>query len=148
MEKNNRLNDIISLIEKYEIDTQEELTAKLKELGYNVSQATVSRDIKNLNLIKSAGSGKKYKYVKSLAISSLSDKIKNLFKQVTISITAANNLLVVKTLAGNAGTAGMAVDAMHISEILGTIAGDDTLLIVAKSNSDAELILKSLRTLF
>ena len=74
-------------------------------------------------------------------------KIIDLFKNVTLSINCANNLIVVKTLAGNAGTAGMAIDNMKIPNVLGTIAGDDVLLIIAKTNGDAECIVKSLRTI-
>jgi hypothetical protein len=76
---------------------------------------------------------------------SVSPKIIELFRQVTLSIEAANNLLVIKTLAGNAGTAGMAIDHMGINNILGTIAGDDTLLIVAKTEKDAKIIEKGLK---
>lgn len=148
MTKKDRHDSIINLISEQEICTQEELTEKLISLGYNVSQATVSRDINELNLIKTEGANKKYKYtVTKVTEGVLSPQIINLFKQVTISMACANNLLVIKTLAGNANTAGMAVDQMHFSQVVGTIAGDDTLLVVAKSNSDAEFILKSLRML-
>lgn len=148
MTKKERLNLILELITENEICTQEELTEILVAKGYNVSQSTISRDLNELNLIKVEGSNKKYKYAKtSLADKELTPQIINLFKQVTISMACANNLIVIKTLAGNANTAGMAVDQMHFSQVLGTIAGDDTLLIVANSNSDAEYIVKSLRML-
>ena len=71
----------------------------------------------------------------------------SLYRQVTLSISSANNLIVVKTLSGNANTVGMVIDAMHLPQVLGTIAGDDTLLIVAKSNSDAEVVVKILRSI-
>lgn len=145
--KKNRLDDILNLINEHEIDTQDELTEKLNVLGYNVSQATVSRDIKQLNLVKAPGVIKKFKYVKSVSDFKISDKFKNLFKQVTLSISVAKNLVVVKTMSGNASTAGMAVDGMNIKEIMGTIAGDDTLLIVSKSDSEAEIIKNTLRNL-
>ena len=148
MTKKERLNLIIELIENYEIDTQEELTEKLTEKGFNVSQATVSRDIKELNLIKSNGTTRKFKYVRNKDLSAeISPKIVNLFKQVTLSIIPAGNLIVIKTLSGNAGTAGMAIDEMKISQCVGTIAGDDTLLIISRNNADAETIIKRLRTL-
>ena len=149
MTKKQRLNEILSLITDYEIGTQEELTDKLNALGYNVSQATVSRDINELNLIKKqTGLQKKYKYsIASVSGEEIPEKIITLYKNVTLSVSAANNLIVIKTLGGNAGTAGMAIDAMHFPEILGTIAGDDTLLIITKTNSDAETIVKSLRML-
>ena len=146
MTKKDRLNAIEKLISENEIDTQEELTSRLNELGYNVSQATVSRDIKELNIIKIEGLNTKFKYAKPLSID-LSTNIVSLFKQVTLSVVSANNLIVIKTLPGNANSAGVAFDQMHFSGVLGTVAGDDTLLVVAKTNSDAEIILKSLRTL-
>ncbi len=148
MKKNIRHDRILQLIEEIEICTQEELTERLLSEGFNVSQSTVSRDINELNLIKVEGVNKKYKYASSGGFTSeLPVNIINLFKQVTLSIDCANNLIVIKTYAGNANTAGTAVDQMHFPQILGTIAGDDTLLIVARSNSDAEFIMKSLKVL-
>lgn len=148
MSKKSRLNDIINLIEIEEISTQEELTDRLIALGYDVSQSTVSRDINELNLIKIEGQNKKFKYSKTdVKAKGTSPQIISMFKQIVTSIDFANNLVVVKTLAGHANSAGMAVDGMHFSEILGTVAGDDTLLIVAKSNSDAEYLVKTLKVL-
>lgn len=148
MTKKERLNLILDLISQNEICTQEELTALLIAKGYKVSQSTISRDLSELNLIKIEGSNKKYKYTKTnIAEKGLTQQLISLFKQVTVSMDSANNLIVIKTLAGNANTAGMVVDQMHFTQILGTIAGDDTLLVVAKSNSDAEYIIKSLRML-
>ncbi len=148
MSKKERLNKIIELIDFFEIDTQEELTAKLIESGFAVSQATVSRDITELNLIKSAGNRKKFKYVKApISNVDVSNKMISLYRQVTLSVTSANNLIVIKTLSGNANAVGMVIDNMHLPQVLGTIAGDDTLLIVTKNNSDAELVVKSLRNI-
>jgi transcriptional regulator of arginine metabolism len=113
-----------------------------------VSQATVSRDISELKLVKHAGREKKFKYVViKKDFNSVSSKILNLYKSVVLSVCSANNLIVIKTLSGNASTAGMAIDEMHIPEILGTVAGDDTLLVIAKTNADAEMIIKSLKVL-
>ena len=148
MSKKLRHDAIIDLITKNDVATQEELTAELVNMGFDVSQATVSRDIKELNLIKVEGVNKKFKYVKvEVGTSDLSPQIINLFKQITTSIEFANNLIVVKTLSGNASAAGMAIDQMQFPQILGTIAGDDTVLVVAKTNADADVVLKSLRTL-
>lgn len=147
MTKKDRLNAICTIIKENEVSTQEELTDKLNGLGFNVSQATVSRDINELDLIKVEGVDRKSVYRKADKVSSdIPQKIKDLFKQITVSIVAANNLIVVKTLNGNGSSAGMAIDQMHIPQILGTIAGDDTLLIVAKTNADAEIIVKILRS--
>ena len=99
-------------------------------------------------MIKVEGVSKKFKYAKNeSATSKISPQFINLFKQVVLSIDYANNLIVIKTLAGNANAAGMAIDEMHIPEILGTVAGDDTLLVIAKTNADAEMIIKSLKVL-
>lgn len=147
MTKKERLNYIVSLIKEQEISNQEELTEILNSRGFNVSQATVSRDINELNLIKVDGVNKKYKYFLPEIIGETPQKIVDLFKNVTTSIHLANNLIVVKTLSGNAGTAGMAIDNMKIPSVLGTIAGDDVLLIIAKTNSDAEVVIKSLRSI-
>lgn len=146
MTKSERLNVIKKIITDFEISTQEELTEKLIELGYKTSQATVSRDIKDLNLIKVNGKNKKSVYViPKIESTTVSPKIVELFRQVTVSIEVANNLIVIKTLAGNAGTAGMAIDHMGIENILGTVAGDDTLLIVTKTEKDAKIIEKGLK---
>ena len=147
MTKKQRHSRICSLIEEYEISTQEELTELLNKEGYDVSQATVSRDINQLNLLKSEGAKRKIKYVKGASSEDLPKKIVELFKHVTTSIVIANNLIVIKTLNGNANSAGMAIDRMNFPKILGTIAGDDTLLIITKSESDANFIVNSLRML-
>jgi transcriptional regulator of arginine metabolism len=147
MTKKERLALIEKIITENEISTQDELTKCLFEQGYDISQSTISRDMTQLNLIKIQGVTKKFKYAKANATNTVSPQICDLFKQVTISIECANNLIVIKTLAGNANAAGMAVDEMQFSEILGTVAGDDTLLIVTKTNADAEIIIKTLRSL-
>ena len=148
MSKKERLRLILSLIEEQEIDNQKELTDALLNAGLNVSQATVSRDINELNLVKVAGAKRKTRYAQgNIGDDKFSGKFAELFKQVSVSIASANNLIVIKTLSGNAGSAGMAIDAMQAPEILGTVAGDDTLLIITKSNKDAELLLKRLRNI-
>lgn len=146
MKKKDRLDAILKLIEEEEIDKQEELTERLNAKGFKVSQATVSRDINELSLIKVEGLTKKFKYAVYRKFQpDKTSKTISLFKQVCLSIVSANNLIVIKTLSGNAGTAGMAIDHMQIPEILGTVAGDDTLLIITKTNFDAEALVKLLR---
>lgn len=148
MSKKKRLDAIIDIINRQEIATQDELTEKLILLGFDVSQSTVSRDINELNLVKAEGKDKKFKYVQAgIDKDKTSPQMVNMLKQIVTSIECANNLIVIKTLGGHAGSAGMAVDGMHFKQILGTVAGDDTLLIVAKSNSDAEILVKTLRNL-
>ncbi len=148
MTKKERLKHIIELIESEEIATQEELTARLIAKGYEVSQSTVSRDLNELNLIKVEGKTKNYKYAKAdLVDRKGTPQMLGLLKQIITSVEFVNNLVVIKTLVGSADSAGIAIDGMHFPEVLGTIAGDDTLLIVARTNSDAEVIVKTLKTL-
>ena len=148
MTKKQRLSLILNLIENEEISTQEELTERILACGYDASQATISRDINELNLIKTAGEIKKFKYVKAeVQTKNLSPQMLGLLKQIITSVDYANNLVVIKTLAGNANSAGIAIDEMRFPEVLGTVAGDDTLLIISRTNSDAEMIVKTLKTL-
>ena len=148
MIKKTRRDVILELIVNNDISTQEELTKQLQDKGFNVSQATVSRDIKDLNLVKVEGVNKKFKYAKIDIINqNLSPQIISLFKQIVVSIECANNIIVVKTLSGNASAAGMAIDQMHFPQVLGTVAGDDTVLIVTKTSFDSEVVIKGLRSL-
>lgn len=130
MKKYNRQGKILELIKSFEIETQEELTSQLKNMGINVTQATVSRDIKELGLVKVLSKSGKYKYV---AIDNNQDhsldRLINIFKNSIISIKPAGQLLVIKTLPGAAQVSGSAIDALGIDEIIGTIAGDDTLFL-------------------
>ena len=147
MSKKKRLAYILSIINQQDVSTQDELTELLTNQGFDVSQSTVSRDIKELNLIKLDERGK-YKYVQPNSLNNnLSPQLISLFKQIIVSIECANNLIVIRTLSGNASAAGMAIDEMRFPQVLGTVAGDDTVLVIAKTNADAEIVLKSLRTL-
>ena len=147
MSKKKRLAYILSIINQQDVSTQDELTELLTNQGFNVSQSTVSRDIKELNLIKLDERGK-YKSVQPNSLNNnLSPQLISLFKQIIVSIECANNLIVIRTLSGNASVAGMAIDEMRFPQVLGTVAGDDTVLVIAKTNADAEIVLKSLRTL-
>lgn len=148
MIKESRHQAIINLINSVDVSTQEELTEKLIEKGFFVSQATISRDIKELNLIKVEGANKKTKYAKiHLQQNKLTPQRISLFKQITLSIEIANNLIVLKTISGNASAAGMAVDEINFPQVLGTVAGDDTLLIITKTSTDAEIVVKGLKSL-
>ena len=148
MTKKERLSIISNIISKQEISTQEELTVALNNLGYSVSQATISRDINELALLKVKGENKRFKYaLVEKQPNVINPQILNIFKQTIISIERANNLIVLKTLSGNASSAGLTIDQMKFPQVLGTVAGDDTLLIIVKSNLDAEYILKCLRSI-
>ena len=148
MSKKDRQLAILKIINEQEIDTQDELTAKLNELNFNTTQATVSRDINELNLIKVEGLTKKYRYQRVVTLETpVPDKIIRLFKDIVVSIHIVNNLIVIKTISGNASSAGMVIDKMNMSKILGTVAGDDTLLIITSNNGDAMIVYKRFKEL-
>ena len=136
---------ILDIISKKEIETQEESCAELIQQNYKVTQATVSRDIKELRLFKVAGTVKKYKYAYiDEGINRISPKMQNLFRECVLSIRAAMNQVVIKTLRGNGSNAGVIVDKLNIQEIVGSIAGDDTLLIVTESGEQATVVVEKL----
>ena len=139
--KTKRQRKIIELITNYDIETQEELAAKLVENGFNVTQATISRDIRELNLTKIATKGGKQKY----AVQSRSDIVSNskymrVLNDGIITMDTAGNILVVKTVSGMAMAVAAALDAMQIKEILGCIAGDDTIMCVVKHAEETDRV--------
>ena len=137
--KYNRHAKILEIIENNVIETQEEIAEKLKEMGMDVTQATISRDIKELRLIKVMTEGGRYKYAAfTQAVSAVSNKLLTVFTESFISSDYANNIVVVKTLPGMAQAAASAIDAMKWPEIVGTIAGDDTIMIVCRAEKIAE----------
>ena len=130
---------IIDLIEQHDIETQDELVRLLNEQGFSATQATVSRDIKELGLIKILGADKKYKYVKAEAAPhKISVKFGNIFKECVLSIQYANNLVVIKTVAGGANSACAFIDHLNLSQIIGTLAGDDTIFAVVAQDADVK----------
>ncbi len=145
MSRSTRQSKILDIIASKDIETQEELVAELADCGIVVTQATVSRDIKELGLVKTLSAQNKYKYtsVKSTDIK-VSEKLLNVFREAVITIASANNLVIVKTLSGSANAVGMVIDQMHFNEMFGSVAGDDTLLIIAKSNDDAFILKQKL----
>lgn len=140
MATTDRRNTIIKIIEENEIARQEELVEILKGLGFEVTQATVSRDIKELGLIKIKGQVKKFKYSIPKADNKTIDqeKIATLLKTFVVSIKRAQNLVIVKTLEGNGSACGVAIDKLNHDKIVGSIAGDDTVLVVCDNEFDAE----------
>lgn len=145
--KQKRQNKIIELITNQEITTQEELADKLKEAGYNVTQATVSRDIRELKLTKTSEIGGRQKYVMLVNVSNkLSEKYKRSLQDGLMSVTLAMNMLVIKTYPGMAMAVAAAIDAMSIPEILGSIAGDDTIMCATASIPDAEAAAKAINS--
>lgn len=139
---------ILEIISRKEIETQEELCAELQAMNLVVTQATISRDIRDLHLFKVAGIEKKYRYAHINGDDSeVSPKMRSLFRDCVLSVKVAKNLIVVKTLAGNGGNAGMVVDKLNYNKIVGSVAGDDTLLIVCETDEDAALVAEKINEL-
>ena len=140
MSRVNRQLKILDIISKHDIDTQEELVTFLKKEGFNVTQATISRDIKDMGILKTlAADGKHYKYaVQSSKENSVSDKYLSMFKNAIISIKVAGNLLVVKTEEASAGPAAQFMDNLNFEEILGVVAGENTIFVAIDDPSHAE----------
>ncbi len=124
---------IIELIGKYDIETQEELCEKLIESGYEVTQATVSRDIRALKLMKVADSNGKSVYKASSGNTDFSQKYLNILKNGFVSMDMAQNILVIKTVSGMAMAVAAAIDSLNYREVVGCIAGDDTIMVAVRT---------------
>ncbi len=131
-----RHSKIVELIGKYEIETQEELADYLNKAGYQVTQATVSRDIRELRLSKVQAENGKQRYVVVQNSRSFSDKYIRVLKDGFVSMDMAQNILVIKTGTGMAMAVAAALDAIHFHEIVGCIAGDDTIMCAIRSVDD------------
>ena len=144
-----RQTAIVELIGKYDIRTQEELSDKLKEVGYNATQATISRDIKELRLVKttSAMGGYTYAMPETTAEVGYMPKLKTIFRECVVKVDYAQNIVVVRTLNGMANAAAAAIDAMKIEDVVGTLAGDDTIFIVLKHNHEAEELCEAVQSM-
>lgn len=146
--KSARHEKIIELIQQYDIDTQEELAARLNEAGFKVTQATVSRDIRALKMTKVAGGdGKSHYAVLEDSPGVLGDKYTRVLHDALTSIDVGQNMIVIKTVPGMAMGVAAALDAMKWPEILGSIAGDDTVLCVAKTSEQAQYTKEKLRSI-
>ena len=146
--KNSRQSVILDLVEENDIRTQEELAALLREAGFTVTQATVSRDIKELRLVKVLSAKGGYKYAASdPAVNGLADRFARIFADSVLSIASAGNIIVVKTLAASANAAAEAVDSMHMTEVLGTMAGDNTILVIVHNEQEAVAVAQRLQTM-
>ena len=142
-----RHSKIVELIGKYEIETQEELADYLKEAGFRVTQATVSRDIRELKLTKVPGENNKQRYVVMQNQESFSDKYIRILREGYLSMDMAQNILVIKTVSGMAMAVAAALDAIHFYEIVGCIAGDDTIMCAVRSVDDTILVMERIRKL-
>ena len=137
--KEYRQNEIMTLIAQSDIETQEELLSALRARGFKVTQATISRDIRELGLIKVVGGMGKYKYaMPHREERAISTKFRTLLCETVQRVDRAGNIAVVKTYSGMAQGAAAAIDSMEISEALGSVAGDDTIIIVMRTPEAAE----------
>lgn len=141
-----RHSKIVELIGKYEIETQEELAEKLNEAGFNVTQATVSRDIRELKLTKVQSENGRQRYV-VLANPGGTSAVKyiRILKDGFVSIDMAQNILVIKTVSGMAMAVAAALDAIHFHEVVGCIAGDDTIMCAVRSVDDAIIVMEKIK---
>lgn len=144
--KTTRQATIREIVEGRNIETQEELADALKERGITVTQATVSRDIKEMHLIKVLSKKGGYKYATlDKAEHGLSERFFRIFSESVLSLASANNLIIIKTLAGSAHVAGEAIDNLKWPEIMGSIAGDNTIMVIIRSNDEVPDVLERFR---
>ena len=144
--KKRRHKAILDLIEQYDIGTQDELLVLLREKGFDVTQATVSRDVKELRLLKTLGANGIYKYsVEKNADKGYSDMFDALFQSAMTKVDYAGNICVIKCSPGLASAACATIDAMNVSEVVGTIAGDDTIFMLCRTTDEAQGVAAALK---
>ena len=144
--KSKRHAKILEIIRKYEVETQEELCEKLNQEGYSVTQATVSRDIRELKLTKVSTDSGRQKYMSiSEKKEDMGEKFIRIFKDGFVSMDMAQNILVIKTVSGMAMALAAALDAMDFDEVVGSIAGDDTIMCAVRTTQDTANLMKRLR---
>jgi transcriptional regulator of arginine metabolism len=146
--KTGRHSMILEIIDKMDIETQEELADELKRRGIDVTQATVSRDIKELRLIKVLSNNGVYKYATiDKAETGVTDRLIRMFSESVLSMDYANNMIVIKTISGSANAAAETIDALKWDEIVGTLAGDNTIFVVVRSYDLVEKVIQKFRDL-
>lgn len=140
-----RQNKILELIRLYEVETQEQLLALLSQAGYKVTQATVSRDIRELQLVKGQAKDGKYRYLSgNYDNRPVSERFIRIFRESTLSYQSAQNLIIVKTLSGCSGAAGEAIDCLSLDHIVGSISGDNTLLLIVDKDENVPYVISEL----
>ena len=144
--KARRQAEILSIIQEYDIETQDQLLEKLREKGLKSTQATISRDIKDLRIVKELSDSGSYRYtVQQTESASFVSRLNNIFHECVIKLDHAQNIVVIHTMPGLASAACSAVDSMDISYVVGTIAGDDTGLILMRDSDYAREFCEELR---
>lgn len=146
MKKYTRQTKILELISKKEVETQEELADGLKAMGIDVTQATISRDIKELRLVKVMSKNGKYKYATiGQSQEGITDRLNKIFENSVVSIDNAMNIIVLKTIPGAAQICASAIDFMGVDEMVGTLAGDDTVFVAIRTMEDVEHVLEEFK---
>lgn len=149
MARSSRQSKILEIIQDKEIETQDDLVKALQALNYDVTQATVSRDIKELGLIKIMTDDKKYKYAYvDSTEQQVSSKFMGIYKEAIISIKSVQNLVVIKTLKGVSNAISSFVDKMALKNVLGTTYGDETVMVITPTNGDATDVSQKLAEMF
>jgi transcriptional regulator of arginine metabolism len=143
-----RQNKILELIGEYDIETQEMLSDLLKKSGFDVTQATISRDIKDMNLVKSLTPGGVYKYVVADGVfRATSERYLKIFRETIQTVAHSGNILVIRTLSGCANAACEAIDSLDFEHVLGTVAGDNTLFLVVDDPKNAPALARRFESL-
>lgn len=145
--KNSRQAMILEIVSQEDVETQEQLLARLRDRGIQCTQATISRDIKQLHLVKEPVGQGAYKYAVSDKRTelNLAEKLRTIFRECIVSIDYAQNIVVVKTMPGLANGACSALDNMDMSDIVGSLAGDDTAFLVMRTTESAELLCQEIK---
>ena len=137
---------ILEIIEKHPTETQEELAEELKKSGYNITQATVSRDIKELKLVKVLDENGIYRYASLKEQDSiLNERLVKVFAESVLSVDFSENMVVVKTFSGAANAAAETIDVLDFKEVVGTLAGDDTIFILVRNQENVETVIDRLK---
>ena len=138
--KNARQAEILNIIQSVDVETQEQLLSELKKRGYSATQTTISRDIKELRMMKELTGKGSYRYIRSdKKVRATPDtRLRNIFKEGVLSVDVAQNLIVVKTMPGLASAACSALDGMDIPNMVGSLAGDDTGILIMRDNAAAQ----------
>ena len=139
---------ILEIIEKQDVETQEELAEMLKDRGIVVTQATVSRDIKELHLLKVLSESGGYKYATlDKAEKGMTERLIRMFSESVLTMSNASNMIVIKTLTGSANAAAEAIDSLRWSPVVGTLAGDNTIFVAVRSVDEVESVMERFRSM-
>ena len=147
--KNQRQAKIMEIISNRNVETQEQLLQELQAAGFRSTQATISRDIKELRIVKELTSFGTYRYITATSetAGSFSSKLNTIFRECINSFDYAQNMIVIRTLPGLASAAGSAIDSMNMSKVVGTLAGDDTVMVVMRDNNAAAAFCGEIKSL-